>query len=1426
MKHHLARDKQENSSPWPSAWRGCHSRGHGCCATGDREQVSPDPLSRLCRDLIDSRYSQGESGNNRLQLVMTTRISRLGCMALLLLLPMIAHATEVAVSPRYTARNFTISWGGVGVDEVEVQERPGTTGSNWSPIYRGRGTSITRYKTADGTWSYRARRCIPPEPGFPGFCQSWGAVKLVSIEKTPGRPVMGGDKDDSDGTYRVSWSAASGTVTGYTLYERVNGGNWTRAGGVSAGLTARDISGKSDGAYDYQAKACNHVGCGSLSSNLQTITVSHPPSTPGAIQISPGSQRGRVRLSWTASTGDVDYYQLLARKVGHSCPGISSEWCAAQSSSSTSYDADLDDGDYQFKVRACGIFCSDYTSVSSLSVSVPRPSISLDHRSIRIHGVGAVGDDEDGFLYTASSSRVVALETTQGGQCRNLVVVNDRGRFMGESRNCEALSLYLDTGTKIRLFAANGASTSASPARCALHVNGSIVGSTYCGWRYLGLKDISSEEVLQIVHLPPEDFLPPESMGHHAANIVGRLFWVGADRQASFIKNHYAGGGARQVMQTYGSVEEAVLLVGLESAKALSIPVQFLKNDYLVSDPDGDGLGSLLEYEILLCNGLDPRTADGLDCTGLADTRDTDGDGIRDDWELLGRRDPSLGADQPLAYWGAYPRHKDLFFEINYVRKVPTDPFIQTVEPDAARHAHAYWSFAGNAYRPVVTDPVRIADNAEDLANPDGEPGIALHLDTGRFPQSVTDWTMYGNWGGYKVHQPTNCRVEDGKQVCDFVRISSRYDLMQEIRYGLFKLDLVFNTTGGGAGWGLASAHGVAADFARVSEVLTHEGGHTLGLDHSSPFQVQRYVRPGYTRDDNGLNCDAFYFSIMNYTYETRFSTDLREAVNGTAPYMPHTFADGHMVNKQPFHMDALQEFGAVDYYLKNPVPSVREYALNMLHSQKSLIVDEGTGSVDWNRDGYIQGPGETVRAGVNHEGGYCEEGRLGRTDLVGHYARQSLSSESYGGVMQIAWVDSDRNAYWKGSRITTCPGQQCNRFFPEAEPFRPGGQTRVGDKVKLLAGVDAVDISSVLMPDQSRVLLALGIDYFGSLRMRYTADNAGWYWSPGVSQDALDESGRMLEMKGEPEVVAFDNLKQIVGVSRQAAAAVFVHDLNDQVFVAYLMIGSKGTSPPWELTEFAPVKLAGASGGIGNLVVNTPVNSVAGLYMYPHDVPPAEVQSAGLEKELHIFWGSGTQIDVARMETYDTFRVQKNPVHTVDSSAIAEGSKVAPVMMNTVNGNPEWQQLYVYYLRADGALMSSKARMIETGSPPPDDQQYQVYAWGFVDFADIRGTLISVAYDSHGDSQPRMVHAHKYLDKDGNPETFHQSIEMRPAPEGIAVRPSWGFNDWLTLKYALCHQVAKGGDGQDGARSKVAELGFEPVRCLPIPDRDETSRD
>jgi hypothetical protein len=335
------------------------------------------------------------------------------------------------------------------------------------------------------------------------------------------------------------------------------------------------------------------------------------------------------------------------------------------------------------------------------------------------------------------------------------------------------------------------------------------------------------DEVLETVALPNG------ATGRHRLHVL-RPDGIGIER--TVMGGGIAGGARMRVPSDLGD-RQVLLLVepGAEGGR-----LRLVQNDAAIAgrDGDGDGLGSELELEVGTCPSRTGRV-NGFDCSRTADARDTDGDGISDGWELLGRRS-SVG-DQPLPLWGADPRHKDLFVEVDFMRRTKAENDDKTslmMPPDVAR---SFARFYGDAQ---TTNTHLREIHAYMLRNPDGQPGIGVHLDTGVAPQTPEDATTYGNWGGYTA---VNAVEDDG--TWKGLEADGAWEKnMNAARRGIFRYALAYGDGGGQEDEGFTASYNFNSSF-----VALHETGHTMGLGHSGPIG-------GVPVD---VNCKPNYPSLM-----------------------------------------------------------------------------------------------------------------------------------------------------------------------------------------------------------------------------------------------------------------------------------------------------------------------------------------------------------------------------------------------------------------------------------------------------------------------------------------------------------------------------------------------------------------------------------
>lgn len=232
------------------------------------------------------------------------------------------------------------------------------------------------------------------------------------------------------------------------------------------------------------------------------------------------------------------------------------------------------------------------------------------------------------------------------------------------------------------------------------------------------------------------------------------------------------------------------------------------------TDPDGDGLGTALENALGTC---------ASSCSNVVQPQDTDRDGIQDYYEVFG-----YDVDGDALYfpsWGADPLHKDIFIESDY------NVVTHATNPLGPEEAVAIAGFMSTG-------------SAADLQNPDGQPGVSIHIDNGvDAPFGETRW---GNFGGAtEMWSERNCYERDV--------------LQSAARQKYFRLAIGYV---GGSGqaqqascfvWGTDTGPGPLHQGLRT---FVHELGHTLGLHHHG-MEVW-----------GAMNCKPHYRSVMNYAYE------------------------------------------------------------------------------------------------------------------------------------------------------------------------------------------------------------------------------------------------------------------------------------------------------------------------------------------------------------------------------------------------------------------------------------------------------------------------------------------------------------------------------------------------------------------------------
>jgi hypothetical protein len=269
-----------------------------------------------------------------------------------------------------------------------------------------------------------------------------------------------------------------------------------------------------------------------------------------------------------------------------------------------------------------------------------------------------------------------------------------------------------------------------------------------------------------------------------------------------------------------------------------------IPEDFLITPYNGMEIVIPRNAKYLFLSTIDVYYRDNLEGPTILTVtieKDTDGDGLPDDWEINGIDVDDDGViDLDLPMLGADWEHKDIFVEIDYMNYGGSGP-IHNHEPHLGS----------------IFEVQKAFDNAP-VSNPDGARGINLHyvIDESTPHQDVINWDDF-----YSIKR-ANFGTRDERIHPKIIKAKKMV-----FHYALF----AHNYTGGsgsgeisGNDFFIALGDGASTlDRARAEETATfmHELGHNLGLRHGG---------------NEAVNFKPNYPSVMNYLFQFNYRVPSR----------------------------------------------------------------------------------------------------------------------------------------------------------------------------------------------------------------------------------------------------------------------------------------------------------------------------------------------------------------------------------------------------------------------------------------------------------------------------------------------------------------------------------------------------------------------
>jgi hypothetical protein len=333
----------------------------------------------------------------------------------------------------------------------------------------------------------------------------------------------------------------------------------------------------------------------------------------------------------------------------------------------------------------------------------------------------------------------------------------------------------------------------------------------------------------------------------------------------------------------------------------------------------------------------------GLTVIGSPDfaLKDSDGDGIPDEWEEHGVRDAEGHVLVNLPAMGADPRHKDVFVQLDAMHGLSL--------------SHTSLGMVENAF------------NDAPVSNPDGTTGIHLHVDEG--PSSVMNPVTGQTWGRESLanddipfKRSLGAYVGQQYNWAEFDTL--KHESLIPAREAAFHYALSVNRYGGTASSGISrlvpssdlivalgpscNPEGACAGSTKEQAgTFMHELGHNLGLRHGG--QVDENFVPNY-------------LSVMNYTFQFSGISTSPDGVD----YSRYDESEIPTINENS--LDEPAGFGAKP-------PLVAAFQTTKIWCSGAFLweIVKMSGPVDFNCDGVATGTG--LMADLHDEHGFGPQG-------------------------------------------------------------------------------------------------------------------------------------------------------------------------------------------------------------------------------------------------------------------------------------------------------------------------------------------------------------------------------------------------------------------------------------------------------------------